>query len=171
MADSAAEGRVREEVLRAIYTNLVQVAREQSDDPSTQNAAYYRGRYGANRVVVPWKPGVSARVLTDRDFKLAVMEHAERTAILAGRKPSGGVGVPLFALWAACPDCARAIVTEGVSEVYTLSDAVLETPERWRKAVDLGREVLSLGGVKLIQYTPAEPLGVSFLFDGKDKPV
>jgi deoxycytidylate deaminase len=156
--------------IRQVFKELAALARDRSTDPSTQNAARW-GRYdyvqAANVAVVP--------PLDDtRDAKLWVTEHAERGAIFAGlREMAGGAlgkhGVPpdtMYALWAACPECARAIVLAGITRVVTLD---MPSPDRWKAAVAEGDRIMTTRGVRVERYPLPDPrLGVTIRFDGKE---
>ena len=58
-----------------------------------------------------------------RPLKYDYVEHAERNALFdyarsEGFNPASGP-IEMYALWAACADCARAIICMGVSKVHT----------------------------------------------------
>lgn len=155
---------------RETFRLLAAVAAQQSDDPSTQNAAGYPrlNVYAANRLPFMIRPTHEERerLKTDRDWKLAVMEHAERAAIFeAGSDHTES----LYALWLACPDCARAIVQASTNRtVYSLE---MPAPERWGKRMELGDWILARGGIEHVRFPldsiPGGKLGVTILFDGK----
>jgi dCMP deaminase len=130
-----------------------------STDPSTQN--------GAVLVVhdVP-KPetaafnGFPTGVLSTEDRwkrpdKYHYVEHAERNCLYSAARN----GIPtmwstLVVVWAACSDCARAIIQCGVSELVTFSDEA--NPERWDDSIRIAMGMLEEAKVK-VTIVPAEP--------------
>lgn len=89
------------------------------------------------------------------------MVHAEVAALLRA-----DYGSTLYALWAACPACAVAIVEAGISRVVTLQATHDATPERWKAKVATGLEILLAGGVEVRFFE--KRLGTSIRFDGKE---
>lgn len=142
-----------------------------SDDPNTQNAAGAvsspdcRGD-GFRGIGVNWLPGNIPKVaeLVTGPRKCDWIIHAEVSAIIdAGGMARGGT---LYALWAACPACAVAIVEAGISRVVTLQATQDATPERWRAKVATGLEILRAGGVEVEFFTGR--LDTTIRFDGKE---
>lgn len=147
----------------------VQAAEEMSDDPRTKNGAVLVSAdedwvvtgansipFGVERKAVRMKPPV----------KYDFIEHAERAAIYSAAY--FGIrtgGARLYAPWFACPDCARAIVWAGISEVVGLAVIRELTPERWLTKVTLGERILSEADVSMRWL--AEPLGMDMLFCGE----
>lgn len=90
----------------------------------------------------------------ERPFKYWVIEHAERAAIFhALRQNIDLKGLTMVAPWVACPDCARAIVLSGVTEVVCHKECMDRTPERWKEMVDTGLKILEHGGVTVVQWS------------------
>lgn len=90
----------------------------------------------------------------ERPLKYSLVEHAERNAIFAAvRKNVNLKGLTMYANWASCPDCARAIVLSGLGEVIVHRACMLRTPERWRELVDTGLLILKRGGVKVTEWS------------------
>lgn len=140
------------------------VAATQSHDNRTQNGAVLAARnavvWAANR----FPKGVEQVLETPQ--KYAAMEHAERAAIYAAAKCGWKTnGATMYALWFACPDCARAIINAGVAEVIGHIAPRQQTPDRWMEQVLAGEKMLRDAGVAMRWL--AEPLGVSILFDGR----
>lgn len=103
----------------------------------------------------------------ERPMKYDVTEHAERAVILkAARKGISLKGLTLVANWVACPDCARAIVLAGISTVVCHKECQDRTPERWRRQVELGLEIMKHGGVEVISWS-GKIGGVKNLNNGK----
>lgn len=85
-----------------------------------------------------------------RPNKYKWIEHAERGVIF--RAASEGFvtrGATMVAPWAACPDCARAIVCAGISELVVHGPARNKSPKDWAEQMAIGDEILKEGGVKL----------------------
>lgn len=127
-----------------------------SPDPSNQNGAILVARYnqkfeGWNR----WAPGFSPtpEQAADRDWKLAHIEHAERSALFGamvdGMPTRGGT---LFCPWAACADCARAISLAGIADLFVHKARMDTTPERWKASVEQGLDIIRRGGTKIHVY-------------------
>lgn len=120
-----------------------------SQDPSTQNGALLVDPAG--EIVAAGVNGqvVRTRWLPERweyPAKAAWVEHAERRTIYeAAREGIRTEGLAMVCLWAACPDCARAIVEAGIDLVVT--HAGVPCPDRWRSSVAEGLAILTEAGV------------------------
>lgn len=161
-------------------SHLIWAARaaKESVDTSTQCGACFV-TYGYGKTKFPsYGPyldcnsptsGFESLVAVDREYKSAFMEHAERKAIYsaARRGHSTGNGC-LYATWAACPDCARAIILSGITRVVTFQSTYDLTPERWKKQIDLGIEMMKASGIQIDYYQDKLPNPVTILFDGKE---
>ncbi len=150
------------------------IAADESADPRTKNGAVVAqshagiglGRqyiFGTNRYLTGrWSDRV-----TDRDTKLTYIEHAERDVIYSaaqnGFRLAGGT---MYAIWAACPECARAIVGAGITRLVTLKKTRELTPERWLEPLRVADQMLADAGVAVEFY--AESLGVRIMFDGEE---
>lgn len=143
-------------------------AADRSEDSHTQVgvvlvAASGRSIYASNR----FPAGVARHQhRMDREEKYMYMEHAERAAIYK----AAACGLPtagsrLYAPWAACTDCARAIISAGVREVVGLIVLRNATPERWRKTIWTADQMLMEAGVGVRWVN--EKLGVAVMFDGR----
>ena len=90
----------------------------------------------------------------ERPTKYLYVEHAERNAIYeAARHGVCSNYGTLVCLWAACADCARAIIQAGlvrlVRERYASS-----TDDRWNASILAGDEMLREAGVEIIDLEP-----------------
>ena len=102
-----------------------------------------------------------------RERKYPRIVHAERAVIyLAAKKGVSLYGATMFCPWATCPECAQAIVKSGIIRVYAHKDAQDKTPDRWREALEVGKEILSEGGVEFL-LVPGKLGNCENLFDGK----
>lgn len=101
-----------------------------------------------NGFVEGWNP-------TEEDFerprKYLVTEHAERRAIYKAAKY--GVALEngtLYSTWAACTDCARAIVESGLARLVRHHPPHDDAVDRWLESVALGDEIMKNGGVEIV---------------------
>ena len=97
------------------------VASENSKDKSTQNSAV---------IVTPGQlvagvNGLNSRIADkperhERPAKYMYYEHAERNAIYGcAAQGIATQGLTMIAPWAACADCARAIIAAGITHLIT----------------------------------------------------
>jgi dCMP deaminase len=144
-------------------------AAERSEDPRTQVGVVFvsasgRSLYAANRM-----PAGIARHAHRKEppAKQMFLEHAERAvlyrAAVSGVPTAGG---RLYAPWAACTDCARAIIACGIREVIGLIALRNATPERWRSSLWTADQMLTEAGVGIRWIN--ERVGVTIRFDGRD---
>lgn len=143
-------------ILQRVLMRGAYKAAQMSRDPSTQNGAflvddaghvladdYNRFPEGIKETLERW----------DRSVKLKWIEHAERNVCYAAAK----LGVETKSLimvcpWAACMDCARAIIQCGIKALVTHKQAHDRTPERWKADVDEALGMLREAGVEIVYY-------------------
>lgn len=172
----------RERVVRETMTNqemyewvMAQVLRQaqRSPDPSTQNGAVLimenRDVRWVTASVNEFPAGVE---YTDerwvRPNKYQYIEHAERNCIYrAARYGISTFGGTMVCPWAACSDCARAIIQAGVQTLVTLSPTD-NTNERWMDSIAIAMQMLKEGGVTVHYLEMAEPAGVLLRRDGQE---
>ena len=107
------------------------LANRLSTDKSTQNGAFIVDRNGqiiasgANH----FPKGVeNLPERWIRPVKYKYVEHAERNAVYdAARNGVKTDGCTMYAAWAACSDCARAIIQSGIKRVVTHHDPLATT--------------------------------------------
>lgn len=144
---------------------------QKSTDRSTQIGAIVLVPEGA---AVAWGTNTFPEgwIPTEADYerprKYLVTEHAERNAIyMAAKVGVETEGCTLVSTWAACADCARAIVQAGfktlVRHVPPSDDAV----NRWLESVSLGDEIMRAGGVNIVNITGRIIGAPSILRDGQ----
>lgn len=134
------------------YMGYAYRAARTSPDPSTQNGAVVVHPFQLSAPAQPntWvcREHKDLLRLRDRKEKYLYIEHAERLAIAAAHTQGVSTyGASLFALWAACPDCARAIITAGIRDVYTHAFYRENPNPRWDLTVP--DEMLAEAGVRL----------------------
>ncbi len=89
---------------------------------------------------------------TKRPMKYRYCEHAERWAIFEAAKQGKKVGGShMVCPWAACCDCARAMIVSGVEVFYLHHQRMLMTPDRWKDDMNEALNMLMEAGV-LIRY-------------------
>lgn len=91
--------------------------------------------------------------LLERPKKYAYIEHAERNTLFDCFAGTGEVPYYLVVAWAACADCARAIVQCGVHTLIR-HDRADET-NRWNQSIEDGDAILQASGIEIINYTGA----------------
>jgi dCMP deaminase len=130
-----------------------------SPDPSTQNAAVLVNLDparpgGAVPLAATWAVnefphGVAyTPARFERPLKYAVIEHAERGAVYnAARSGIATDGLAMLCPWAACADCARAIICAGVTTLVTHRQAHDRSPQNWLDSIAIAFEMLAEAGV------------------------
>lgn len=138
-----------------------------SPDPSNQNGAVIIDDAGVliaqgcnTLMMADFGHGLKKR-LEDREWKYAHIEHAERAAVygLIGKQWTGKL--TMITPWAACPDCARAIIQAGIRRVIVHRERMDMTPERWHKSVDTGLEILQRSNVVLDTLAGTLPASIT----------
>lgn len=102
-----------------------------------------------------------------RPAKYAYMVHAEEAAILRaaalGRSTSGGM---LICPYASCAECAKAIISAGVTNIIRHKQCMDRMPERWKESCSKADVMLNEAGVGVMDFD-AEIGGTTQLFDGE----
>ena len=86
-----------------------------------------------------------------KPLKYQLVEHAERRAIYKAAK--GGLwleGGTLISTWAACSDCARAIVESGIKTLIRHYPPLDDATERWLESIAIGDQIMKANGVSII---------------------
>ena len=140
--------------------NAYEVAYDFSTDPSTQNGAVLVDpttgegvMEGANH----FPRGVAEKEERwQRPLKYSYVEHAERNVIFSAA--AAGIrtkGMIMYCCWAACTDCARAIIQAGISEVVTHYDPNADerfgapVSLQWKDSIAIALKMLDESGVKI----------------------
>ncbi len=142
-------------------TCLVQLMTEsyqlaaQSIDPSTQNAALIVDKFGTIITSGCNHPvsGVQARDWSNyRDEKLRLFEHAERSAIYQAAKTGKALeGLFMVCSWAACQDCAKAIIETGLKGLIVHQPRMELDPGDWQRSIQTADKMLIDAGVVLVK--------------------
>lgn len=136
-----------------------------SPDPSTQNGAVLVGpdgdvlvggcnefAYGTEYTKERW----------ERPAKYSYIEHAERNVIYeAARTGIRTQGLTIVAGWAACADCARAIVQAGLDRLVRIPSNEQTTHARWGESIDIGDVIMLEGGIEILNLEPEEIKGLT----------
>jgi deoxycytidylate deaminase len=106
--------------------------------------------------------------LQDRDQKLREIEHAERACIYdaayGGEPTKGSI---MVCPWAACTDCARAIIGSGVQCLVYHHERYLLTDKRWIDSVNESLVWMENAGIQLFALEGSIPHTKPILVSGK----
>tara|TARA_Y100000034_G_scaffold135159_1_gene205941 strand:- start:1377 stop:1898 length:522 start_codon:yes stop_codon:yes gene_type:complete len=147
---------INTDVMNKVYLHRAySYAESKSIDPSTQNAAILLHQNPNIGVLVQAANGIPEGVkipngMWDGPDKYLYVEHAERNVIY--KAANRGViteGLTMYCPWICCADCARAIIQSGIKKVIGHQDLVDRTPERWKKSVDVGVDMLRDAGIQV----------------------
>jgi dCMP deaminase len=124
-----------------------------SVDESVQNAAIIVGRPPRTQTAAGingFPMGVQhTPARWERPAKYMWVEHAERNAIYyAAQRGIKTHGSTMYCPWAACHDCARAIVQAGISKLVRLPTG---EHEGWNESIAIGEIILREGGVQIVE--------------------
>lgn len=87
----------------------------------------------------------------ERPRKYSVIEHAERNCIYAAaRHGIKTADLTMVVPWAACADCARAIIQAGISRLVTHKQAADRSPQSWIESITIAFEMLEEAGVEVV---------------------
>lgn len=149
------------ELLRLAYREALR-----SPDPSTQNGAFLLTTNGYPLATTfacnDFPRGVEhTPERWQRPLKYDIVGHAERNSIYAAA--AAGVcttGTTMVAAWAACTQCAQAIISAGVRTLVTHVPADIEH-EAWNESIALALCMLDEADVQVIvnrEHLGAEPV-------------
>lgn len=109
----------------------------------------------------------------ERPLKYKFIEHAERNVIYkyakkdkSGSEETSTDGLVMVAPWAACADCARAIIQVGIIQLVTHKQAHDMSPDFWQKEIDIAMEMFDSAGVK-VDFYDGKVDGPEVLHSGK----
>lgn len=148
---------MQETLIRDLMRVAYKVADDYSPDTSTKVGALVivgnKADEGGGSVVQGWNhytPGFGNKPEDfERPRKYKLIEHAERHAVYTAAKhgycTTGGI---MVCPWAACTDCARAIILSGLKKIIAHGNALEKTPERWREELELAKTMFHDAGVE-----------------------
>lgn len=140
-----------QELLRIAYRLSAE-----SPDPSTQNAAFLVDEHSIpimrSGVVNEFPLGVHySPDRWERPIKYSYVEHAERNCLFkAASDGLGTSGLTMVCPWAACDDCARAIIQCGISCLIRNASEPGVTHARWGTSIAIADIMLQEAGVDII---------------------
>ena len=127
-----------------------------SPDPSTQNAALLVNDAGSiiAKAVNEFPYGVKyTPERWERPLKYKIIEHAERNVLFQLAKTGLETnGLIMVCPWAACSDCARAIIQCGVKQLITHKQAHDRSPDFWRQEIEVAFIMLQEANVNVVMY-------------------
>lgn len=144
----------REELYKELLLDCYRLA-QTSPDPSTQNAAFILDEVSAEVLMSDinrFPDGVSeSSERWERPAKYQYIEHAERNVVYGcakeGIKTNGKI---MLVCWAACTDCARAIIQSGVKTLITHRAGDNHT---WEESIKVADQMMKEAGIQLIFIT------------------
>jgi len=163
--------------IRERLRHAYEVAQE-SPDPSSQNGVVI---YSAEHLAAPglaprWVSGFNAFLdgvaspeeRWERPVKYSYIEHAERRAVYSAARYGVTLeGATMYAAWAACSDCARAIVATGIKTVVRHAPDHSPHHASWGQSIEIGDTIMTEGGVTIITYTDPLPEAQAVLRNGE----
>jgi dCMP deaminase len=140
-----------------------------SPDPSTQNGAVIMDGngfiVGQGCNTFPKKVAATAERLVS-PVKYKFIEHAERNAIYdAVFRGHSLAGATMYCAWAACSDCARAIIQAGIVELVTHDIPQHHDQGSWADSIAAGMTMLREADV-IVRSTPGKIGGHKIRFNG-----
>lgn len=138
-----------------------------SPDPSTQNGAIlpYDGGCLEACNTFPEKV-ISTPERLKRPTKYMFVEHAERNVLYKATKCGVKTeGLTLYAPWAACADCGRAIICCGIKKVVVHKRMMDLTPDHWKESIAAAFKMFEDANVEIVSIE-GNLDGPEILFNG-----
>jgi len=134
---------------------------KKSHDKSTQNGALLANGNGTPILesfnTIPRDVKITPE-REQRPLKYKFTEHAERNVIYkAASEGYPTYGMTMVCPWAACSDCARAIIQSGIKTLITHKLAHDRSPPFWQEEIDIAFEMFNEAGVEVIMFS--DPIG------------
>ena len=153
-------------LLRACYRHA-----QYSPDPSTQVAAMVLDRDGAILSLAKNEFPLGVLYLPERwerPGKYKYIEHAERNSLYECAQLGFATGgATMVAPWAACADCARAIIQCGLARLVRHKQAGDRSPAFWAEEIAYADTMLAEAGVEVIDVDADLSSGVELLHSGQ----
>lgn len=103
-----------------------------------------------------------------RPEKYLYVVHAETSAIYdAARKGKSTDGAAMYSPWAACGECAKAIIEAGITKLVVHEEAISQSHGQWVDSIKLALGMFEEAGVEYLLFSAQYNDGLSLLFDGK----
>jgi dCMP deaminase len=91
----------------------------------------------------------------NREYKLAVVVHAEKNALFnAAKNGANTESCTAYVTFPPCSQCAAALIQAGVRTVICPDPNL--SPERWRQNFLIASDILSEAGVRTLYYSEAD---------------
>lgn len=132
------------------------VAADCSPDASTQNGALIVD--SENKIIACGCNRFPDKVTSkesrwERPIKYKFVEHAERNAIyFAARNGISLRNKTMVCPWAACSDCARAIIQSGIKKLVTHKQAHDRSPPRWMDEIEIAFTMFNEADVDVVMF-------------------
>lgn len=164
------------------YLIQAYVAATLSPDPSTQNGAVIAhlidkdyGHLGcelAQATVEACNRFPEGVELTgdrlERPLKYQFIEHAERGVIYAAARQGVKLnGLTMYVPWAACSDCARAIICSGIERVVTHQRMMDATPPHWKESIAHAFTMFKEANIEITMFQEELPEAPMIRFNGE----
>lgn len=146
-------GPINEEAYLYLMVSCYSTARCVSRDTSTQNCAALANELGSTDANWNQIIGYNHKERFESPLKYQWTEHAERNVIYSMvSRGKSTKGTTMVCPWAACSDCARAIVQSGISTLVRHKEAMnRECGEMWKESIAIGDQILKEGFVEIIE--------------------
>jgi dCMP deaminase len=147
-----------------------QMGRSYSTDPSTQNGSVIVNSFGsvvsagANHFPNGVADDDTTKSRWERPIKYSYVEHAERNAIYKAAKCGLSTnGCTMYCYWAACVDCARAIIQSGIKTLVRHKIIMDVGYDRWKETIELADQMMHEAGIIINQIEdPIEDIQIRF---------
>lgn len=135
----------------------LEIAAEESPDPSSQNSAMLVDPETNEMLTVEVNRFPNEVDDLDerweRPQKYDFVEHAERNVIYRAAKLGIKTdGMKMIVPWFACSDCARAIISAGITHVVGIRETT--THDRWEDSINVANVMLREAGIKCEYLEP-----------------
>ncbi|MFQ5621461.1 MAG: deaminase [Candidatus Nanoarchaeia archaeon] len=153
--------------IQALLRQAYKIARDNSDDPNTQNAALLL-REG-KVVLAGWNyfVGEMTAEKLERPEKYDHFSHAETDVLFrAARFGIPTDGATIICPWYACSPCAIGLGTAGIEKIIGHQASYDCSKPSWQRAIDKGLKKLDFYGVKH-EWWDGEVGGVEIKFNDK----
>ena len=156
---------------RVYFRQLYLYAMNNSQDPSTQNAALLTDENSG--IIALECNNIPHRVnhneeRWERPVKYHYVEHAERNALYkAAKMGMSTFDLTMYCPWYSCSDCARAIIQCGIKRMIGHKEYFDLMPDRWRESCDIGIKMLQEAGVECLVWSGEVGGNISILVDGE----
>lgn len=154
-----------------MYMKAAFIAAKHSPDPSTQvGSVLVLPNKGV--LLAGWNTPIERlisvgypRNLEDKNY---CTEHSERGVLYKALQNNLATdGLYMYSTWAACAECARAIIQFGIRKVVTSSALLQRTPERWRQSVWHGINMMTDAGVHVVGWRGELICPNTIIFNGE----